>query len=120
MEAIWMRLLELLAVGGVLDVGIKGDDARVAASKAGQCGAVGLTRGHTVTDLVRGLSDRAPHRSMTRDQARRLWRRRWFVLGHELRFELRKCPIELVALQRLTVPAVLALDERNPFSLERL
>ena len=56
-EAIGRDLLELVAEGRVLDVGVERDDARVGLAELGERGAVGFARRDLIAQLVGGRRD---------------------------------------------------------------
>ena len=114
-EAIGKRLLELVAEGRVLHVGVERDDARVGFAELRERRAVRLAR----RDLRRPACRRAARPASARRGGRGARRRlgesaaaRFTPVGagHELLLELGERPVELLALlERPAVPAVLAL-----------
>ena len=116
-----MRLLEPVAEGGILDVSVERHDALVDAAERSQAGSPRLTRGDEVTLLVGGRR----HAGVI--GLSRLWSTRlrrldaWCLFSrHQLRLELGDRLVRFFPfLQRLAMPAVLALDRLDPFALDR-
>src|SRR5205823_11121418 len=123
-ETIAVLLLELFAEGRVLHVSVERHNPLVTVTELGQRGTVRFARRHAIADLVRGRPDCALARRTQRPaavatRARPVGKRRRFVLGHELRFELFQDLIELLAfLERLAVPAALPFGNGDAFALE--
>ena len=123
-EAIGQHLLELVAEGRVLHVGVERDDAGVGFAELGDRGAVRLARRDLVADLVgrrrhRFRASRLPRASPAASGSARA-RSTLPTPGHELLLELGQRAIELLALlERLAVPPVLAFDERHALALDR-
>ena len=123
-EPVGMRRFEVLAEGGVADVGVERHDARVGVAEGGERGAVRGARRHLVAERVRGRlrqGRRAAWRRRGRLGAR--WRRRdrgrrrAIVQYHA---DIRERGGELIAgWDRLAVPAVLSLEEGNALPLQR-
>ena len=121
-EPVGNALGELLAERRVLHVCVEGGHARIRFAELRDGRAVCLARRDLIAELVGRR--RNGFRRNRRTRLRRWFlnllceveaRRRW----HELFVELPECAIELVAfLERLAVPAVLALDERHALSFD--
>ena len=121
-EAFRERLLEFVAEGGILDVGVKCDDTRVGGTELGERQAVGFTRGN----LFAQLEVRCRHRRRRgwcggthrlHDERREV---EPLLLRHEVAVQLSEHLVELFALlERLAVPVVLALGDGNALALHR-
>src|SRR5436190_21067399 len=96
-------LFEFLAEGGILDVAVERDNTIVAVTECRQRLAVRFTRGDGFAECVRKgaqrrLLRRGRRPALIASGSRSAGGMRWFLLGHELRFELVQHGIELLSL----------------------
>ncbi len=120
-EAIGCDLLEAIAEGGILHVGVERDDARVHLADGGERRAPRLAGGDEIAHLVGGRRQRAVVGGRRgRAGAARPADGRFRIGARQLRLELLDRLVGLLAaLQRLAVPGVLSFDRREPLAFQR-